>query len=237
VRSLEPFHKPGDKLGVLKAAQTGFIDWPASACSGVIGGPGIGTGLIGAGLGAIPVVGGFLKKAFGAFGAHHAAAVKNERATACEAVPAANTFLRQIDAALTSGEIDVATAAQALEQGYQEWLPSIQGIIQEHGNTCNAGCIYRKSFRAAIEMRKQNYALITAQNSAGAQGVAGGVVNAVKGAVSSFVSAVTGGRSSSPALAQAGLTPARQNTLALFVAVGIALVSVAVVSNFFGGSK
>jgi len=249
VKSLEPFHKgtQGRDL-VYKAALTGFFTYETPSChGGGIGGPGIGTGLLSAGLGSVPIVGGTLQKIFGIFGAHHAAAVKTEQATLCQAVPDANNFLRSIDAALAQGQIDVSTAAQALEQGYEQWLPEIQGIMQEHGDTCNAACIYRKAFRAAIEKRKQDYAIITAQNAAGAQGVSGGVVSTMTAGVSSFARRVVGAVSdvlsggsapaSSPALAQAGLTPARQSTLALFLVGGVVLLSVALFSNLFGGNS
>jgi hypothetical protein len=227
VNSLKPFHKPSDADGVRVAAQTGFINWPPSACGGVVGGPGVGTGLISAGLGAVPVVGGLLQKTFGIFGAHHANAVKVEQATACQAVPAANNFLRQIDAALAQGQIDRATAVQAMEDFYQQtWLPSIQGIIKEGGNTCNAGCIYRKSFRAAIEKRKQDYAIIDAQNSSASQNILHGVADAAHGVADffGFGGQTSGASDSGSALVQAGLTPARQTSLAMSLMVGGVLV-------------
>jgi len=92
-----------------------------------------------------------------------------------------------------------------------------------------------------------HYAIITAQNAAGAQGVSGGVVSTVTAGVSSFARRVVGAVSdvltggaapaSSPALAQAGLTPARQSTLALFLVGGVVLLSVALFSNLFGGNS
>ena len=231
VNSLKPFHKPHDADGVRAAAQTGFLHGYENCGGNIGGGPGIGTGLIGAGLGAIPVVGGTLQKVFGIFGAHHAQAVKNENATLCQAVPEANAFLRSIDAALAQGQIDRATAVQLLEQGYQNWLPEIRGILKEGGNTCNAACIMRKQFRAAIEKRKQDYAIIDAQTASASQNILHGVSNAVRGVADALgfgngegASASDGSPSGSTALVQAGLTPARQTSLAMTLMVGGVLV-------------
>src|SRR5260370_2224135 len=165
--SLAPFLNKSGRDGVYKAALTGFLGQEGlGSCGGNIGGPSIETGLISAGLGSIPVVGATLSKIFGVFGAHHAAAVKTEQATLCKAVPDANAFLRGIDSALAQGQIDVATAAQALEEGYQNWLQGASGILQGNilpsdgrGGKCNAACDYGKAFRAAIENRKANYAI------------------------------------------------------------------------------
>ena len=246
-KSLEPFHKGQGRDFVKSAAESGFFSYNEPSCAGAgSGGLNVGQSLIGAGLGSIPIVGGSLAKIFGVFGAHHAAAVKTEQATLCRAVPDANNFLRGIDSAVATGQIDITTAAQALEQGYQAWLPEIQAIIKEGGNTCNAACIYRKAFRAAIEKRKQDYAIIASQNRVGAQGVSG-VVNAVTntagsifsriaGAVSSFTKNLLPSSSSSASLDQAGLTSTRQSSLALVLVAGVAVLSIALFSNLFGGN-
>lgn len=228
VNSLKPFHKAKDADGVRVAAQTGFLTGYTDCGGNIGGGPGIGTGLISAGLGAIPVVGGALSKIVGVFGAHHANAVKNENATLCDAVPQANNFLRGIDAALAQGQIDTATAVQAMEQGYQNWLPLIHGIIKEGGNTCNAACIMRKQFRAAIEKRKQDYAIIAAQSASASQNILHGVSDAARGVADFFGfgggTANASDDSSGSALVQAGLTPARQTSLAMTLMVGGVLV-------------
>jgi len=241
--------KPGSSIavreGIRKTATTGFFSYDEPSCRGAGIAPSITTGLIGAGLGSVPVIGGTLAKVFGIFGAHHANAVKTEQATLCQAVPDANNFLRGIDSAVAQGQIDFATATQALEQGYDSFRAEISGILQDSGGKCNAACVYEKHFRAAVEKRKQDYAIATAQNAAGAQGVAGGVVSAVTSAAGSILSTVknvvstfTGSAPASPSsLDAAGLTPARQSSLALFVVVGVGVLSVALFSNFFGGSK
>ena len=265
--ALGPWNKgPGRNAAaralVYKAALTGFLaDYTEPSCRGLVGsGSSLGGDLlktgIAAGLSAIPFVGGFLSKFVGIFGAHHAAAVKLEQATLCQAVPDANNFLRQIDSLVSTGQMDVATAAQALEQGYSNWRDEVKAVLQDRGK-CNEACQYENMFRAAIEKRKQDYAIVVSQNAAGSQGVVGGVVSAIKtsGVFSGFVQAANSAAdavasaarsvvssfsntslpSGSNATAQAGLTPARQNSLALFLAVGIGLLSVAVFSNFFGG--
>jgi hypothetical protein len=234
--SLAPFHKPRDRDAVVTAAQTGFLQGYEN-CGGSINGPGVGSQIeqlgivtgVKAGLAAIPVVGGALSGLAGlvtAPFAHHKQAVKTEQATLCRAVPEANNFLRGIDAALAQGQIDAATAVQLMEQGYQNWLPEIRGIIKEGGNTCNAACIERKEFRAAIEKRKQDYAIVAAQSASASQNILHGVSNAVRG-VADALGFGSGGGSGSPsgsALVQAGLTPARQNTLAMSIMVGGLLV-------------
>ena len=242
VNSLKPFHKPHDADGVRAAAQTGFLHGydGGSVCGGSVGGPGFGSQIeqlgivtgVKAGLAAIPVVGGALSGLAGlvtAPFAHHKQAVKTENATLCAAVPDANNFLRGIDAALAQGQIDRATAVQLMEQGYQNWLPEIAGIIKEGGNTCNAACIMRKQFRAAIEKRKQDYAIVDAQTASASQNILHGVSNAVRGVADALgfgnggVSASDGSPSGS-ALVQAGLTPARQTSLAMTLMVGGVLV-------------
>ncbi len=250
---------------VYKAALTGFLaDYTEPSCRGLVGsGSSLGGDLlktgIAAGLSAIPFVGGALSKFVGFFGAHHQAAVKLEQSTLCQAVPDANNFLRQIDSWVSTGQMDVATAVKALEEGYSNWRVEVKAVLQDTGGKCNYACQNENMFRAAIEKRKQDYAIVVSQNSAGGQGVVGGVVSAIKtsgvysgivqaansaadavtnaarSVVSSFSNTSLPSSTGSTATAQAGLTPARQNSLAVFLAVGVALLSVALFSNFFGG--
>lgn len=220
--------KPGYN-DIRGAAITGFFTYNTPSCQGAgVGGGSVGLGLAGAAAGSIPGVGGLLKTLLGGFTAHHAAAVKTEQKTLCQAVPDANNFLRGIDAAVAQGQMDTATAAQALEQGFASWLGEVGAILKDTGGKCNAACVYEKCFRAAIEVRKQNWALATSQNAANGQGVLGGVVDAVSKAVSYVGNTLS--PSSQPTLTQAGFTPASQSTLAGFVLVGGLLFSVIVIS-------
>jgi hypothetical protein len=246
--ALGPYPNQAARDLIFGAASTGFFTYSTAACGGgSVGGPGVGTSLVGAGLGAVPVVGGVLKTIFGAFGAHHANAVRNEQATLCTAVPDANNFLRGIDTAIATGQLDTASAAQALEQGYQNWRGEVGAILQDTGGHCNAACIYEKAFRAAIEFRKQNFALIDAQQQSGAQGLLQGVVDAAQGVISTVRGAVSpsqvsyaGGGGAYPStmsvLSQAGLTPARQSTLAGAVIIGGVLVLGFVWMQFIKGA-
>jgi hypothetical protein len=244
--ALGPWNKgPGSNAAaravIYQAALTGFFSYNEPSCRGVgVSSTNIGVGLATAGIGAIPVVGGALSKIVGIFGAHHAAAVKTEQATLCQAVPDANNFLRGIDAAIAQGQIDAPTATQAMEQGYQNWLAEVKAILQDTGGHCNAACVYEKCFRACIEKRKQDYALKATAVAAQSQGVFGGVVNAVSSVVSSVQQALSPTGStilSTPAVVQAGLTPARQGTLAVFVIGGVILLGFSLFSNLFGGNK
>lgn len=281
VNALGPFfNKPEHDL-IYGAASTGFFSYNEPSCGGAGINPGVGGQLATVGinqaLNAIPIAGPLLSKIFGAVNpiAHHAAAVKTEQATLCQAVPDANNFLRGIDAAVAQGQIDTNQAAQVLEQGYTNWLVEVKGIIKfGAGKNCNAACVYAKAFRAAIEMRKLNYSIIAAQQGAGAQGVAGGVVNAVSSvsnvvgdAVNNVIASVKNilGTPSIPTspfslathevftpapggtvaasvggsipLAQAGLTPARQSSLALVIVGAGIVLSIGLFLNLFGGSK
>ncbi len=247
-KSLEPFHKGQGRNVVYAAASTGFLTYSEPSCGGGIGGPGAGAQLeqlglvtgVKAGLSAIPVVGNALASLAGLITSplqHHKLAVQKEQATLCRAVPEANNFLRGIDAAVAQRQMDTATAVQVMEQGYQNWLPSIAGIIQERGNTCNEACIQRKAFRAAIEKRKQDYALIDAQNASGAQGLLHGVVDAFNGVVSSVGAALSPSGGSGSALVEAGLTPARQSSLAMTIMVGGLLVVGVLWFQFIRGAK
>jgi len=238
--SLGPFFNQPEHDLIFGAASTGFFSYNEPSCGGINTGESSGAQLasvgISSGIGAIPIAGPLLSKLFNVINplAHHAAAVKTEQATLCRAVPEANNFLRQIDAAVSQGQLDVATAAQALEQGYQNWLVEVKPIYKTGaGKNCNAACVYAKAFRAAIEMRKQNYALIQNSAASGAQGVVGGVVNAVENAFTSIASSLTG--SSQPSLAQAGLTPARQSSMAIFLVIAGLGVSAFVFAKLFGG--
>ncbi len=264
--ALGPWNKgPGRNAAaralVYKTALTGFLpDYTYPECRGLVGsGSNLGGDLLKTGIAAIPIVGGALSKLVGIFGAHHAAAVKLERTTLCQAVPDANNFLRQIDSLVSTGQMDVATAIPALEQGYSNWRDEVKAVLQDTGGKCNYACQNENMFRAAIEKRKQDYAIVVSQNAAGGQGVVGGVVSAIKtsgvfsgivqaansaadavanaarSVVSSFSNTSLPSSTGSTAAVQAGLTPARQNSLAVFLAVGVGLLSIALFSNFFGG--
>ena len=246
VNSLAPFPNSSVRDQVRAAATTGNIpDYNEPSCVGA----GIQSGsyvqaAIGAGLKAVPVIGGVLSSISGLFGAAHAAAVKQEQGILCAEVPGIQQFLRAVDVAMAQGG-DPQAATQAMEAAYSTFVSRTAPIFKQ----CNAACDYRKYVRAAIEYRKQNYALMTARNSAGAQGVLGGVVNAGVQAINSAVGAVTSivapstGSVFSPSLApassliQAGITPASQGTMAALILVGGALLFGVLLLNLSGGNR
>src|SRR5260370_1450005 len=107
-----------------KAALTGFLADYRDGCGGAVGsGSSVGGALVKTGIAAslnvIPIVGSALSSVFGKvvgiFGAHHAAAVKLEQATLCQAVPDANNFLRQIASLVATGQMGVAAASPPLQ--------------------------------------------------------------------------------------------------------------------------
>src|SRR5258708_1360393 len=209
--ALAPFPNAGVRGAVYAAASTGEIpayNEPSCSGAGIQNSDYIGS--IGAAAAknlfpSIPIIGGVLSGIVGAFGAHHAAAVKQEQAVLCAEVPGIIAFLRSVDAAVLQGA-DPDTASRALDSAYATFEQRTQIIFK----SCNAACDYRKYVRAAIEFRKQNYALMVAQNAKGAQGVLGGVVNAVTGAVNYLLPTTPG---ASPAYAAAGILGAGGFTL------------------------
>jgi hypothetical protein len=221
--ALAPFANASVRNAVYQAASTGIIPpYNEPSCVGANIPSGDYTQAIAqTGLKAIPVVGSFLSAALGIFGAHHAAAVKLEQATLCSEVPGIQKLLAVVDQAVAQGA-DLDQATQALENGYQTFVSRVQKIYK----VCNAACDYQKYVRAAIEFRKQNYALIAAQNQKGSQGVIGGVVNAVSGAISSLLP-TTPGAAPTPAYAAAGVLGSGSVSpkLAIVFVVGIAIVS------------
>ena len=252
--SLGPYRDEKTRLGIRAAAETGFFSYDSSSCMRSGGGVGVGSQLaqvgvitgVKAGLNAIPVVGGALSS-LASFALkpfqHHAQAVKTEQVTLCEAVPDANNFLRGIDAQVASGQLDTATAVQVMEQGYQNWRAnSVGAIIKDSGGQCNAACVLAKAFRAAIEKRKLDYALIDAQKTAGAQGLLHGVANALGGAVASVGSVVgrvfsPSGGTVSASVDAASVSPAGPRTLTGFLIVGGALVAGVLWFQFIRGAK
>jgi hypothetical protein len=267
--SLAPFPNSGVRGGVYTAASTGIIpDYNESSCFGAGIQNADFAGAIGqvaakSLLGSIPIIGNALGSLTGIFGAHHAAAVKQEQAILCANVPGIQAFLRSVDAAVAQGA-DANLAIQAMESAYSAFVSRTAPIFKN----CNAACCYRKYVRAAIEFRKLNFALIAAQTSANGQGLIGGVVNAAKDVVSSvsgalvpfFGAAGPGSRLSnvgapvavgdpyagavaavgaspvysSSVLAQAGLTPGRQGSLAVALVVGGLVISAVVILKTLG---
>jgi hypothetical protein len=270
VNSLKPFFNKGVEAMVREAATTGIIpayhDGPCK--SGTRSAPGFGSQLAQVGLAAgakagafelsktllksVPVVGSLLESAVSLVSlpfAHHKQAVATEQATLCQAVPDANTFLRGVDELVSTGQLDYNTAAQTLEQGYQNWLVEVQAIFKK--KPCNAACDFAQAFRAAIEMRKQRYAVAAAQDSRGSNGLFGGSGGgsasqaAGGGTLTSaltplLVSSGGGDGVAAPppsVLLRAGFTPASQSRLALFVAVGLIAGLGFVAFQFIGGKK
>jgi hypothetical protein len=226
VNSLEPFPNQSSRDACRTSAQTGFVPLPGS-CAG--GGTGVVSAVVKVGASAVPVVGGIVSALTGIFTAHHAQAVKTEQQVLCAAEPDANNFLRGIDSAVAQGQITMDQAAAALDQGYQNYLQEVSGIIKT-GSKCNAACVYSKCFQAAILKRKQDYAFNAASYVAGSQGVPGGVVSAVAGAVSAAVSTAA-------SVLDFGAPDTAQNGKAVFIVGGLVLLGAILFFHFSGGRK
>src|SRR5216684_3848150 len=141
--SLAPFPNASVKNAVYAAASTGNIPpYTEPSCSGAGIQNADYVGSIGATAAknlfpSIPIIGGVLSGIVGAFGAHHAAAVKQEQAVLCAEVPGIIAFLRSVDQAIYQGA-DPATATQALESAYSAFEQRTQIIFK----SCNAACDY-----------------------------------------------------------------------------------------------
>jgi hypothetical protein len=226
VNSLEPFPNQSSRDACRTSAQTGFVPLPGS-CAG--GGTGVTSALLRTGESAVPVVGNILSALTGIFTAHHAQAVKTEQQVLCAAEPDANNFLRGIDSAVAQGQITTDQAAAALDQGYQNYLQEVSGIIKT-GSKCNAACVYSKCFQAAILKRKQDYALITVRYAGGSQGLPGGVVSAVAGTVSAAVSTAA-------SVVDFGMPDTAQNGKLVFIIGGLVLLGAVLFFHSAGGRK
>jgi hypothetical protein len=76
-----------------------------------------------------------------------------------------------------------------MQNGLQSWRGEVGAILKDTGGKCNAACVYEKCFQAAIEKRKLDYASAAVQNTRGANGIIGGVVNLLTGAPADSLSA------------------------------------------------
>jgi len=186
----------------------------------------------------VPVVGDILNSLVSLVSlpfAHHKQAVATEQSTLCVAVPRAVQFLQVIDEMLLTGQIDGATAAQAMEQGWSNWRDQVKAILQDTGGKCNAACCYEKYFRAAIEYRKLRIASGAVLDARGSndQAISGHYLPIPPGSSGSFLPASTGWNAGSPAapvaqqsvLSLAGFTLSSQQRLALAVVLFFVFVS------------
>jgi hypothetical protein len=227
---------------VTDAATTGRIpDYVVPECTK---GPSVGFGtqvgivakqsLISAGLSAVPVVGGLLANFSGLFsGAKHAQAVQTEREILCQAVPEANGFLLQIDQALAAGQMTTDDAITQMEGAFAQWMKEVGPIYQEGPNKCNAACINGKAFRAAIEKRKQDYALQTNTQARGSKGFQGQAIaqSAVVGAIDTVF------QKPASLLIKAGLVPASSPGLAILIVAAVGVVGSYALYAYLRGRK
>ncbi len=214
---------------LLDAATTGRI--PAYTEKSCTKGSGVGFGtqvgivakssLISAGLSAVPIVGNLLASFSSLFnGAHHAQAVANEQAVLCQAVPEANGFLLQVDQALLAGQITPDEAVAQMEGAFSQWLKEVAPVYQESGSKCNAACEWGRYFRAAIEKRKQDYALRDNSAARGSKGFQGQSV-AASGLVGSIETVF---QKPASLLINAGLVPVSRPGFAVLVVIGVVAV-------------
>lgn len=176
---------------------------------------------------------------------HHAQAVKTEQATLCQLVPPINQFLRQLDEALITGEIDGQTALAAMDQFASGWKDAAKPIYQENRGKCNAACAYYKYMLAAMGMRKlriQSGAVLDTHGSNDVNlpapappipaGSTGGFGSAISGVFQPAPAGSVPAMQSASILSLAGLTGASQSKLAIAVillfvfGLGVVVISI-----------
>lgn len=115
-------------------------------------GAGVSLGAVSFGIGAVVVA------IIGAIFSRHKAKVQEERLVLCEAVPACNEVLRQVDQKVFSGAWSAAQGLDVLRKTYNEFATKINRVVNDDGKKCNAGCGYRRALRAQLELRERLYA-------------------------------------------------------------------------------
>jgi hypothetical protein len=130
-----------------------IVGLSGAAASGVVGGLGaVGTISGAATLGistAVTLAVAGIESVF----AHHAQAVANEQATICAVAGYFNPLIRQIDAAVRSGQISPSQGVTYMQQVAQQAINGLAGIVK----TCNASCVYQAILKAHIDFANYFY--------------------------------------------------------------------------------
>jgi hypothetical protein len=166
-RHIPDYYKssPGDCGAPPQLGSLGIVQEAGSFASLGVAGAQIGASIAKASISALPLVGaaiGIFEAAYQLGFGHHAAAVKAEQNTLCNAVPLANQYMDQLDAAYRKGQLSGAQLNAALEALFAKFVQLVQGIIKpqpfaiqtaEQQHICNAACVYARALRGIIDAK------------------------------------------------------------------------------------
>lgn len=157
---------PGDcpapsSIGGIGSAQ--IVGLSGTAASGVVGGLGAAGVLAGPATLGISTAVSVAVSAISSIFTHHAQAVANEQATICQVAGYFNPLLKQIDAAVRSGQITCDQAQLYVKQVANQAINGLQSILQE----CNAACWYVGVLKAHIDLAVSLYPLIAPPEAIG----------------------------------------------------------------------
>ncbi len=168
-RHIPDYYKnsPGDCGTPPQLGSIGVVQ-EAGAIGGLgVGGAQLGLSLAGTAVKALPIVGAAIsvfETAFALATGHHAAAVKLEQNTLCNAVPLANQYMDQLDVAYRKGQISSAVVDQNLDALQAKFLQLVTAIIKPNpfspataksAHTCNAACVYARALVGIIDAKKR----------------------------------------------------------------------------------
>jgi hypothetical protein len=128
---------------------------------------------------------------FPLFFAHHSAAVAKEQKIVCASVPAANNYLQQIEAAVSSGIQTPAQGIAALQSLLQDFTSNVSSIMKNSASSCNAACVWVKELTAIVAYQTAQYQeQATAAAASPASAVTSLVPASISAPVTSAVSSV-----------------------------------------------
>lgn len=110
-----------------------------------------GSSAISAGAGAIPVIGSIVGLVAGIFGAHHAAAVKNEAAGMNTVIPEVRTSFNNIVTGVNNGTITVQQANSYLDQIWPQYEDVVYKQFKIKKKDCNGPCVFEKQLKRDAE--------------------------------------------------------------------------------------
>ncbi len=102
---------------------------------------------------------------FGAIFAHHAAKVAEERKIVCAAVPAANTSIASIMAAVQNGTVTPQQGIASLQQLQQDFAQTVSPIIKSNCTNPNAACGWSFQLAAIVANLSQQWANLPSASS------------------------------------------------------------------------
>lgn len=140
-----------------------------TAASGVIGGLGEAGVLAGPATLGISTAVSIAVSAISSIFTHHAQAVANEQATICAVAAYFNPLVKQIDAAVASGQITASQGVTYMTQIVNTAIQGLQSIMQ----TCNAACWYSGVLKAFIDYSNSFYSALSPADSIGPQAPGG----------------------------------------------------------------